>query len=96
MVHAGFSMKASVARSNKLSLHNISFKMAHSLMFFSNSDSILQSSEARLSLPLLFIGQALKVCILLSCLLLIHLEKPFWFLGGHHRLLLAGVSLLQH
>lgn len=94
MVHAGFSMKASVARSNKLSLHNISLKMAHSLMFCSNSDSILQSFEGRLSLPSPSVGQALKVCILLSCLLLIHLERQFWFLGGHHRLLLAGVLLL--
>lgn len=93
MVHAGFSMKASVAPSNKLNSHTISLKMAHSLMFFSNSDSILQSFEGRLSLPSLSIGQALKVCILLSCLLWIHLERPFWFLGGHHHRLLWLVCL---
>lgn len=44
-------------------------------MFFSNSDFILQSFEGRLSLPSLSIGQALKVCILLSCVLLTHLER---------------------
>lgn len=37
--------------------------------------SILHSFEGRLSLPSLSIGQALKVCILLSCLLLTHLER---------------------
>lgn len=51
MAHAGFNMKASIAHSHKLSLHNISWKMAHYLMFSSNSDFILQSFEGRLSLP---------------------------------------------
>lgn len=65
-------------------------------MFFSNSDFILQGSAGRLLLPSLSIGQALRVCILPSCLLLTHLERQFSFLGGHPRPLLAGVSLLQH
>lgn len=43
MAHAGFSGKASIAHNNKLSLHNISCKMAHYLMSFSNSDFISQS-----------------------------------------------------
>lgn len=45
MAHSGFSRKTSLAHNNKLSLRNISCKMAHYLMFFSNSDFILQSLE---------------------------------------------------
>ena len=63
MVHAGFGMKASTAHSNKLSLHNKSLKMAHSLMFLSNSDLILHGFDGRLSLPSLSTGQALRACI---------------------------------